>query len=125
MQVLQMTHLLKSHDLKIGHVWENTMTHHNSMSLSLKGCWACLKHAQHPRAGNKLCWHSTHTHTELYAIRRQTIYDKQVFHSSGSRALLAYKLSHPVTVHHTHIHTSLYKVLTHQYHAWNTRVHTS
>ena len=27
---------------------------HNVMSLSLKGYWACLKHAQHPRAGSKL-----------------------------------------------------------------------
>ena len=54
-QVLQMTHLLKSHYFKIGHVWENTMTHYNGMSLSLKGCCECLKHAQHPRAGNKLC----------------------------------------------------------------------
>jgi len=60
-----MTHLLKSHDLKIGHVWENTMTHHNGMSLSLKSCWACLKHAQHPRAGNKLCWHSIYTHRAI------------------------------------------------------------
>ena len=63
----------QSHDFKIGHVWENKMTHYRGMSLTQGLLTNCASTAH------------IHTHTELQAIMQHTIYNKQVFQSSGGK----------------------------------------